>query len=360
MTAHYRAGKAEKSMTNALEKALAVVTRAVSDDLTKAKIRALMRGYHARYYDRYSRAEILGVESEFKFRLTNPSTNGVSQSFDFAGKVDVIISERGQVKIIEHKTTIDSVDPASNYWDRLTMDSQISSYYFGAIELGYDPQCCIYDVIRKPGLSPKESIPVLDEVGKKIVVDVNGDRVFKRDGAPRESADSAKGYTVKTRPETIQEYEDRLTADIAERPDFYLANREAGRLDSDLIEFMEDAWAASQQILYFRSRNVWPRNPGACTAYGICPYFGLCAGHKSINDYVTSERHAELEIKENGRQFLTNSRLCTLHTCERKHRLAYEDMIKPAEDSEAQYFGALFHEGLEAWFTTLKEEGKVF
>lgn len=351
--------ESENAMTNALERALDVVSRAVSDDMTKAKIRALARGYDSMYYDRYSRAKILAVEPEFKFRLANPSTSGVSQSFDFAGKIDVLILERGQVKIVEHKTTSDSLEPGSDYWDRLTMDTQISAYHLGAIELGFDPACVVYDGIRKPGLSPKNTVPMLDDQGRKIVIDANGDRVVKANGEPRESGDTAKGFVVQTRLETIDEYEQRLAEDILSRPDFYFACREAGRLDSDLIEFLEDAWASSQQILYFRNRNIWPRNPSACTAYGICPYFGLCAGHKSIHDYVVGKRHAELEIEENGHQLLTNSRLGTLRTCLRKHKLAYEDCIRPAETPEALAFGSLFHAALEAWFNTLKEEGKT-
>ena len=343
-------------MTNALAAAIAAINQAVTDDLTRAKIRALMRGYDAQYYARYSNAEILAVEPEFIFRLPNPSSSGVSKSFDYAGKIDVIILDRDQVKIVEHKTTSDSVDPTSQYWDRLTMDSQISAYHLGAIELGHDPQSCVYDVIRKPGLSPRESIPMLDDDGKKIVVDVGGERVYKSNGEPRESADTSRGYAVQTRQETIDEYEDRLTDDIASRPEFYFGCHEVGRFNSDLVEFLEDAWATSQQILYFRNRNVWPKNPNACTAYGICPYFGLCAGHKSISDFVSGARNRELDATENERQFLTNSRVNCLHTCARKHKLSYEDLLKPVEESEALYFGTLFHAAIEAWFISLKNE----
>lgn len=47
-------------------------------------------------------------------------------------------------------------------------------------------------------------------------------------------------------------------------------------------------------------------------------------------------------------QRLTNSRMQTAKNCLRKHKLAYEDGIRPESDAATLRFGSLFHEGLDA------------
>ncbi|MFA5058685.1 MAG: PD-(D/E)XK nuclease family protein [Opitutaceae bacterium] len=344
---------------SALAAAYAAVDRA-ADPYERVKARALLAGYDRRWLERFTRARIITVETEFQYRLLNPETGGQSQSFDAAGKIDAIIEEDGRLKIVEHKTAGESIDPAASYWDRLTLDTQISAYYIAAeTGLGLRPESVVYDVIRKPGLQATD-VPVLDEAGLKIVIDLaTGERALNKNGSPRQSG--GEGYQMRLRPMTAEEYEAKLTGDIGERPEFYFAQREAARLDADIMEYMADAWAQGQMILYFRNRNLWPRNPSSCTVLGICPFFDLCAGHAAVDGlrYARGAKiHKELEsIEENGRALLTNSRLLDLRSCARKHQLRYEERIeRVGEEAEALRFGTLMHNGLEAWLSWIKQD----
>jgi len=53
---------------------------------------------------------------------------------------------------------------------------------------------------------------------------------------------------------------------------------------------------------------------------------------------------------------LTNSRLRVFRDCQRMHRLRYIEGWRPVKESEALRFGSLYHVGLEAWWTAIKDE----
>src|SRR3990170_5013593 len=115
---------------SALDSALRAiaVSEYASDPYDIAKARALMVGYDRQYLARFSACQIVSAEREFRFPLLNPETEGRSQSFDEAGKIDAIIIENGTHKVVEHKTASESVEPDSDYWSRVSMDTQISKY----------------------------------------------------------------------------------------------------------------------------------------------------------------------------------------------------------------------------------------
>ena len=157
------------------------------------------------------------------------------------------------------------------------IDSQISIYWAAAHAKGHAIETTIYDVIRKPTIAPRQ-IPLLDSDGIKIVLDANGDRATKKDGSPRQSADSKLGYVMQTRQETPTEYGERLTLDIGQRPDFYYARQEIPRLQADLDEGAWDVWQTAKMIRECQKFNRWPRNTSACVGFGRCQYFKLCTG----------------------------------------------------------------------------------
>jgi len=145
-----------------LAAALAVLEQAIgdgSDPFEVAKARALMTGYHARWID--EPYEVLEVEVEFNAPLTNPATGSRSKTWALAGKLDVIVRDQrdGRVLIIDHKTASEDISAGSSYWKRLRLDSQISTYCVGGKALGYDVAGFVYDVIAKPGLKPLKATP---------------------------------------------------------------------------------------------------------------------------------------------------------------------------------------------------------
>jgi hypothetical protein len=345
---------------------LAVALTAIkSDDLfSVAKARAMVTVYDAVWCNNWSAYQVVDVEREFAFPLLNPETEGTSRSFSEAGKMDALLRRRsdGKLIVLEHKTTSDDVAPESNYWDRLRMDTQVSKYFLGALQTGQDVGGVIYDVMGKPG-QRQAQIPLRDEAGSKIVLDANGNRVRTKDGKKwRETGDTEAGYVVQTRPETPEEFETRVLGVLRENPFNFYAQKEIARLDSDILEYMSDAWQLSQQILYFRKQQLWPRNPNACNAYNrTCEFFDLCSGRASVDGIrfaKTKSAHNELKIQSDGeRQLLTNSRSSSLRRCARHHFLHYEEQVRKIQDdeaSEALRLGTLVHLGLEAYFNHLK------
>lgn len=256
---------------------------------------AMMEGYHLRWHGEI--LTTLAVEQEFRIPLINPDTLGQSRTWDLSGKIDAIVERDGRALIVEHKTTSYDLSPESSYWTRLAIDGQVSGYYQGAKSLGYDVAGCLYDVLRKPSMRPG-SIPLVDESGVKIVLDANGDRVRTKDGKKwRETGDSKEGYTLQTRPETPEEWYERLRADIAAQPEKYFRRLEVPRLDADLVEYMSDMWAVGREIADAQKSGRWPRHTRSCDSYGGCPYMDVCAGRESIDNPIRFQRvgiHREL------------------------------------------------------------------
>ena len=285
-----------------------------------AKAHAMFVGWVEAFQPVLETHEVLEVEKEFSFPLLNPETESPSKTFVEAGKIDGVLKHRasGAIKVLEHKTTSEGIEPASDYWARLAMDGQISKYVLAVCNDGRDVRSVVYDVAKKPGIRPLRS------------------------GKPNE--------------ETPEEFYWRCLANIQENPAAYFVQKEIPRSDSDLLEYCKDAWALSQQILFYRRENLWPRNPSACTAFGQCEYFDLCAGRASV-DGIRFDRkpkkHAELSIEENGKALLTNSSLTALRKCTRFYFNKYEEPIeRGGEAAEALRLGSAFHSGCEAYLKT--------
>jgi hypothetical protein len=208
----------------------------------------------------------------------NPETGGVSKTFHLAGKIDALAREKatGKVVIVEHKTTSQDIGPGSDYWRKLPIDGQVSGYYCGAQALDHEASTCLYDVIRKPTIKPYKATP-------------EEKRKYNKDGSLSKSC--------RENDETPDEWYERLTADIASRPDYYYARIEISRSDNDLLEYLFDMWAVSREIADAQRMNRWSRNPQACSVFGTCEYFGVCTGEQDIDD-VTLFRTAERANEE--------------------------------------------------------------
>jgi hypothetical protein len=177
-------------------------------------------------------------------------------------------------------------------------------YVHAARLCGLPTELILYDVTRKPSIRPK-SIPVLDEAGRKIVLDAAGQRVLKKDGTPRESA--GDGMTVQTREETAEEFGQRLAEDAIARPEFYFARREVPILDQDLDEFVVQRLEISRMILSLRRASratarphqAWPRNCSEMTC-GFCEFKDFCLQNIEVNPaqppagFIVGEKNPEL------------------------------------------------------------------
>lgn len=214
------------------------------DEMSAATCAAMLAAYYQVYGEVDATIKDLQPETSFRYRL--PGSN----LWDVVGVIDGLgVTHDGRRVLVEYKTTSSSLDADSDYWLRLKYNMQILMYVDASIRLHQRPDYIIYDVSRKPSISPKD-IPQLDDNGKKIVLDSHGQRVFKADGSPRESSDKAAGHTLSTRPETPEEFSTRLYQDILTRPEFYFARKEVAVLMDDLESFIIQRSVLANAINY--------------------------------------------------------------------------------------------------------------
>jgi len=220
--------------------------------------------------------DVVASEESFQVDLRNPATGSASHLFDLAGKIDGIVNLGGRGAVLEHKTVSEDLSESSGYWSRLQMDAQISLYVYAARVLGHDVHGVLYDCLRKPTIRP-EAVPILDENGTKVVLDAEGRRVRTKDGKKwRETGSAADGYTLQSRPMTPEEWGQKLTADIADRPDYYFARREVARLDSEIEDALAELWELQQTLREAQLRSRWYRTVSRDTC-PYCPFFSLCS-----------------------------------------------------------------------------------
>lgn len=242
--------------------------------LEMATVKALLVGYIWRW--QASPLEVIASEQAFRLPLVNPETGGRSTVFDVAGKIDGVVKLEDRRKAVEeHKLISDDIAVGSDYWQRLQIDHQITLYVYAARQLGHDVATVLYDVARKPTIRPNP-VAVVDDLGAKIVLDANGNRVKTEKGLWRQTGSEKDGYTLQTRPMTPDEWSKRLIDDIGERPDFYFSRVEIPRLDSEIDECLAELWDIQQTIRDAQNKCRWYRTVGKDTC-SWCPYFGLCA-----------------------------------------------------------------------------------
>jgi hypothetical protein len=252
-------------------------------------------------------------------------------------------TEEGSVKvrIVEHKSSSEDIGPGSDYWRRLVLDGQISTYLVGAQSLGHQPVDVLYDVVKRPAMRPLKATP-------------EESRKYTKQGflyANQRETD-----------ETPEEYRIRLLEDIAGNPDKYYQRGTVVRLEHEVIAAAKDTWNLARWIreVQLESRedpDAWPRNPDACQKFGQnCEFWSVCLGEASLTDNTRFRRvehpHEELAAGKRRLPIVTNSSLKTFRSCPRKYYYRYELGVRSLAKSDALRFGTLFHAGLEVWWKT--------
>lgn len=237
---------------------------------------AMMTGYDARWAQEMANLTVIGVEAKFVAKLRNPQTDRNSQTYEVGGYIDALVkNDRDLVYIVEHKTTSDSVAPESNYWRRLRMDSQISTYFSGARALGHEPAGCIYDVMKKPQTKPHQATSMENRKYTKEKKDKEGNITHP----------SLLYKGQRENDETPHEYRTRLLTLIADDPDGYYRRQEVVRLQSEIDEFDWDTWGTARMMREGELANRHPRNPDNCLRFNrMCEYFDVCTGAADIQD----------------------------------------------------------------------------
>lgn len=265
-----------------LAEALSAISKSDAEPIDKVIADELMRGYDARWLG--VNIGYIADEATFETALTNPVSGRDSRTWRLAGKLDKVVSRADGVWIMEHKTSGQSIEPGSVYWQKLQLDTQISTYLVGANALKYNPLGCIYDVIGKPRIRPYKATPIED-------------RKYTKAGALYANQ--------RAEDESIEDFRARLRADIADKPDRYYQRGEVFRTEEENREAACDLWQIAHNIRDCQLSGTWPRNPDNCWKYErACDYWPVCVGECSIEDpirYRKSETpHEELKEGLNG------------------------------------------------------------
>jgi hypothetical protein len=308
-----------------------------TDPYEHAKARAMMVAYHARYaeleFERASDADG-GVETFFRVPLLDPDDHPVD-GWTVIGKKDALVklATRTRWTPIEHKTTASDISSVSDYVARLAVDGQISNYVDAATRLGFESNEVLYDMSRKPDLSPERETPeekrektqgkgckecggsaggkngIKKGSGVVMVEDkswIDADIPGPLPHAPKVEAPcpecNGTGWkeeprwkaNVRLADEPPIEYGMRVANKIAENPEAYLRQAFVPRSPEQIAEARADLVAATVEIdaLYARMRRtvdrvedprarlVFPRNTSTClNLYGRrCDFLDVCSG----------------------------------------------------------------------------------
>ncbi len=330
----------------ALDAAMMAINASGTDALMMAKARGLMIGYDLRWRDQ--QYHVLSIEEEVHAPLVNVDTQRSSRTFRLAGKIDKrVLDENGRHVIVDHKTaSADIEDPNSGYWRQLLVESQPQHYMLIDWLRGNKIDYAIWDVIRKPLISPRK-------ITKAERLDmVKTGFWFGADLEPPEDD-----------RETLEMYTARVAHDSsAVRPEWYFQRRLVARHDEQLFDYGRELWMHAEEIRTAQAEQRHPRNSGACLLYGTaCKYLGICSGYdspESENWKPKAQTHNELSMPDPDAELLTNSRIRTFQTCRKKHEYEYLIRIErvDAEERETLLFGSLMHQALDAWWGAQRKE----
>jgi hypothetical protein len=304
----YHAGLHQLKLSGCVDEAVASVRAeyatmpsfydTVEWEIERETVAALASGYAWRWQD--APLKVVAAEQSYELPLTNPETEAASKLFHRAGKIDGIVQlEDGRLAVLEHKLLGEDIGSDSDFWLRMQLDMQVTGYAQAARDLGHAVDTVLSDIARKPTIRPTP-VAVCDDLGAKIVLDANGQRVRTEKGQWRQTGDSAKGYTVQTCAMTADEFASKLTEDIGTRPDFYFQRREIPRLDQDLDEYNHELWSLQKTIREAQVTGRWFKTVSYNTC-PLCPYLSLCTSKYDPADllpegFVHIENvHPELE-----------------------------------------------------------------
>jgi hypothetical protein len=273
-------------------------------DITKwrameAMTLALLMGYEWRWRD--DGWKVVASEVPCSVPIINPRTNRRSRNYFQHLIIDLIVElPDGRLAVVDHKTTGEAIEPGSRYYRRLPLDSQLTGYFAGAKKAGFDVDCIIYDVIRKPGTSPLQ-VPAVDEDGFKIVLGPDRERAYLDNGKPRQAARKAEGEVMVTSTETSAEYLARLRKIIHGSHEEYFQRVEVPRTQGQIDLWNREMWRLTKRLSEDKAADIWVRNPENCHRPFPCPFFELCgAGVTDLSAGIPSGFRTKIGAKQHA------------------------------------------------------------
>mgnify|MGYP005813165307 CR=1 FL=1 len=326
----------------------------------RATLAALIKMYDVCWAAENERFVVRECEVALAAPLYNIRSGKARRSHVIAGKIDKIV-ETGHpsfLTIFDHKTTSSDISPEANYWRQLNVDTQPKHYMLLARTRGYPVGRVVWDAVRKPQLRPSKikakSVTEISEEGTYLTLGVtdNTQRLVRDEGL---------------REENEELFEIRTYAKLCEDPNKYFQRRSVTPLMEELADHVENVIDVSYDMAAarkrYRNESRVVKNPGACMQYNTpCKYLGVCSGHSSFTDAGWETRDhkfpelPELEGKHERKVLLTHSSMRCFQACPAKHQFQYEQGFYRSheEASPALFFGTVWHEIMDAWWTAEK------
>lgn len=298
------------------------------------KARAICLGYALHYLD--DEYETLAIEQRFSLPIYDVATGeriqGLSDTCSrYAGIIDAIVRNKAtkQISIVDHKTV--SKTPDDDYWVELQTNPQLTTYMLAARQLGLGDVTCVWDVITKPTISPKQ-------VTKAAKAELENGTYC---GMPYQ------GYAGEEK-ETAKMYSIRALCEYQENPARFFWRRIIKRTEDELFEFLKELkWNVKAMNVAPEHEHLQRRNLYACKGFNrLCEFHALCAGlDTEENGYRPRESVSE-DRKVEG---ISPSRLGTFVRCQREYHYRYTKKIERIHRryDESLTVGSLVHAGLE-------------
>jgi hypothetical protein len=253
-----------------------------------------------------------------------PFNRQINNVYSRRGKIDRIIRHNGQLMLGEYKSTSRPIDPGSMYWNRLTLDSQITLYLIearhaqlaGELEaygiFASDPLISgvLYDVWKKPLIRPKK----LTQAESKKFADTSeymnehfnikvgpddpdkpelGKRITVNDVDAEVTPGSKEGtFAIRETPEMFGA---RLLAGITTDPSSFFARKEISRTDAELERWDKEYTNMARLINICQQRNLWFHNEHHCDSKYRCEYVPICLYGADISEGKTPDGFKRLE-----------------------------------------------------------------
>lgn len=256
-----------------------------------------LTGYNWLY--QYQHEEVLATEIKFEIPVINPETGRALPNVVNRGKIDKLIRTDGGIFVKEHKSTSSSVDPDSDFWGHLRLDTQTNNYVYATRVLAqrgelraygineYNDIAGVYlDAWHKPGIRPKKLSQadskkfMTDGIyyGQEFVVleppeEVGGGIRINGVAAIIEPGKKEGTFTIKETPEM---YGARLLQDIVERSEFYFNCKELTKTAQDTEQFEWQLYNIYKTIREMIKTGHWYGDESQCEAKFKCDYIEQC------------------------------------------------------------------------------------
>jgi len=284
-------------------------------DMEKLEIERIILLYSLLGYNWYygnQKEEVLATEIKFEIPVVNPETGRALPNVVNRGKIDKLIRVNGLIYVKEHKSTSSSVDPDSDFWGHLKLDTQTNNYVYAARKLQaqgkleqygiyadkhYDaPIAGVYfDAWHKPGIRPKklsqgDSKKFVEDGmycgGEKfeVICEANHTIIVNNKLVGVESGKKEGTFAIRETPEMFGA---RLLQDIVERSEFYFNCKELTKTDQDIIKFEWELYNIYKTIQEMVKTEHWYSDENQCEAKFKCDYMEQCYNNILIDqDHV--------------------------------------------------------------------------